>query len=59
MKFLKSMKKTTKIDFATYLGVIVAFAIMFVLQDQKMLSRAEESSRQGQQDARDRCRQGG
>lgn len=40
MKYFKSMKKTTKTDFATYLGVIIAFVIMFVLQDQKMLSRA-------------------
>ena len=29
---MKNLKKTTKVDFATYLGVIVAFVIMYVLQ---------------------------
>ena len=28
----KSMKKTTKVDFATYIGVTIAFVIMYILQ---------------------------
>ena len=28
----KSMKKTTKVDFATYIGVTIAFIIMYILQ---------------------------
>lgn len=37
---MKKLKKTTKIDFATYLGVILAFVIMSVLKDQGMLTRS-------------------
>ena len=40
MKKLKNLKKTTKVDFATYLGVIVAFVIVSVLQSGGMLSRS-------------------
>ncbi len=36
---LKSMKKTTKVDFATYLGVIVAFVVMTLLQNRGVLNR--------------------
>lgn len=40
MKKLKSLKKTTKVDFATYLGVIVVFAIVFSCQQMDLLSRS-------------------
>lgn len=40
MKKLKSLKKTTKVDFATYLGVIVVFAIVFFCQQMDLLSRS-------------------
>ena len=40
MKRLKNLKKTTKVDFATYIGVIVAFAIVSALQSGGMLSRS-------------------
>jgi len=39
MKKLR-LKKTTKVDFATYLGVILAFIIVSILQGQGMLSRS-------------------
>ena len=32
MNSIRKLKKTTKVDFATYLGVIVAFVIMYILQ---------------------------
>ena len=35
----KSLKKTTKVDFATYLGVIAVFIVMTVLQNGGMLNR--------------------
>ena len=35
----KSLKKTTKVDFATYLGVIAAFIVVTVLQNGGMLNR--------------------
>jgi len=40
MKMLKNLKKTTKVDFATYLGVIVAFAVMMALQSAGLLNRS-------------------
>ncbi len=40
MKKLKTLKKTTKVDFATYLGVILAFAVMSVLQSAGLLTRS-------------------
>ena len=40
MKRLKNLKKTTKVDFATYLGVIVVFAIVSFLQGQGVLTRS-------------------
>ena len=40
MSYFKNMKKTTKVDFATYGGVIVAFVIMYVLQSLGMLNRS-------------------
>ena len=40
MKKLKNLKKTTKVDFATYIGVIIAFAIVSALQSGGMLSRS-------------------
>ena len=39
MKKLR-LKKTTKVDFATYIGVIIAFVVVSVLQGQGMLSRS-------------------
>ncbi|MBR5322103.1 MAG: branched-chain amino acid ABC transporter permease [Clostridia bacterium] len=33
-----NLKKTTKVDFATYLGVIVTFIVLFVMQNGGMLS---------------------
>ena len=35
------MKKTTKIDFATYLGVIVVFAVVLFLKNEGMLNRSQ------------------
>ena len=35
----KSLKKTTKVDFATYLGVIAVFIVVTVLQNGGMLNR--------------------
>lgn len=40
MKKLKNLKKTTKVDFATYLGVIVAFVIVSMLQRGGFLGRS-------------------
>ncbi|WP_251448720.1 branched-chain amino acid ABC transporter permease [Vermiculatibacterium agrestimuris] len=37
---LRGLKKTTKVDFATYLGVILAFLIVSLLRDQGFLSRS-------------------
>lgn len=37
---IKKLKKTTKIDFATYLGVSAAFAVITLLKNQGMLSRS-------------------
>ncbi len=39
MNQIKRLKKTTKVDFATYLGVIAVFVIAFVLQDAGLLNR--------------------
>ena len=40
MKRLKNLRKTTKVDFATYLGVIVAFVIVSLLQSGGLLTRS-------------------
>ena len=40
MKKLKNLKKTTKVDFATYIGVIAAFVIVLVCQRMGLLSRS-------------------
>ena len=40
MNKIKNIKKTTKQDFVTYLGVIAAFIIMMILQKQGVLSRS-------------------
>lgn len=40
MKAWKKLKKSTKMDFATYLGVILAFAVVSVLRGQGMLTRS-------------------
>ena len=40
MKKLNCLKKTTKIDFATYLGVIVVFVVMTLLQNLGLVSRS-------------------
>ena len=40
MKRLKNLKKTTKVDFATYIGVILAFVIVTVLQSAGALTRS-------------------
>lgn len=40
MKKLKSLKRTTKVDFATYLGVIVAFVAVSLFRDQGLLTRS-------------------
>ena len=37
---LKNLKSTTKVDFATYLGVIAAFIIVTILMNNGMLKRA-------------------
>ena len=37
---IRSLKKTTKVDFATYIGVILAFVIVSALQGQGLLSRS-------------------
>ena len=38
--YFKSMKTFTKVDFATYLGVILAYVIVLVCQSRGMLSRS-------------------
>ena len=40
MKRLKNLKKTTKVDFTTYIGVILAFVIVTVLQSAGALTRS-------------------
>ena len=40
MKKLKSLKATTKVDFATYLGVIAAFVIVSLLKNGGFLNRS-------------------
>ena len=40
MNRLKNLKSTTKVDFATYLGVIVVFVIVMVFQSLGLLSRS-------------------
>ncbi len=40
MKQFNSLKKTTKVDFATYFGVIAAFVIVTVLRSNDSLSRS-------------------
>lgn len=40
MKRLKNLKKTTKVDFATYIGVAVAFVIVSLLQSGGLLTRS-------------------
>jgi branched-chain amino acid transport system permease protein len=40
MNKLKNLKKTTKVDFATYIGVIIAFIILSVLQSGGALNRS-------------------
>ena len=40
MKYFKNMKSTTKTDFLTYAGVIIAFAVVYILQSLGMLSRS-------------------
>lgn len=40
MKRLKNLKKTTKVDFATYIGVVVAFIIVSLLQSGGLLTRS-------------------
>ena len=39
MKKFSSLKKTTKIDFATYFGVILVFVVTLLLQNSGMLNR--------------------
>ncbi len=39
-KKIKGLKKTTKVDFATYLGVILAFVLFSVLRDAGVLNRS-------------------
>lgn len=40
MKRWKKLKKSTKVDFATYLGVILAFLLVSLLQNRGMLTRS-------------------
>ena len=40
LKKLKNLKSTTKVDFATYLGVIIAFLVVSALMDGGMLKRS-------------------
>ena len=40
MKRLKNLKKTTKVDFATYIGVVAAFIIVSLLQSGGLLTRS-------------------
>ena len=37
---IKNLKSTTKIDFATYLGVIIAFVIVTMMMNAGMMKRA-------------------
>ncbi len=37
---MKGLKKTTKVDFATYIGVTIAFIVMYILQSGKHLSNS-------------------
>lgn len=43
MNRLKNLKKTTKVDFATYIGVIIAFVVMSALKSGGFLSNAISS----------------
>ena len=40
MKKWKSIKKTTKVDFATYIGVTIAFLIVYAMQQQGRLNNS-------------------
>ena len=40
MKKLNSLKKTTKVDFATYLGVIIVFVLVTILESAGLMSRS-------------------
>lgn len=40
MNKLKAMKKDTKVNFATYAGVIIAFVVLMILREMGMLSRS-------------------
>ena len=40
MKKLKAMKKDTKVNFATYAGVVIAFVVLMILREMGMLSRS-------------------
>ena len=40
MKKLGNLKRSTRTDFATYLGVIIAFIVMSLLQSGGFLSRS-------------------
>jgi len=40
MNKLKAMKKGTKVNFATYAGVIIAFVVLMILREMGMLSRS-------------------
>ena len=40
MMKLKAMKKDTKVNFATYAGVIIAFVVLMILREMGMLSRS-------------------
>ena len=42
MNRLKNLKKTTRVDFATYLGVILAFVVITALNSQGLLSRSQQ-----------------
>ena len=37
---IKSLKKTTKVDFATYIGVVVVFILLTLMQKQGLLKRS-------------------
>lgn len=38
--YFKNMKTITKVDFATYLGVILAFIVVSICQAQGLVSRS-------------------
>lgn len=42
MNKIKNLKSTTKVDFATYLGVIIAFVVVMLLDSQGMLKRSHQ-----------------